>query len=140
MFPYTIPCLSFLHSMGAIPNSPASGQPLRCLTSPGFLGPLWSKTKAMALSRIPLLPIFMSFRHPGPPEKACIWKILSATSCWQKSPTSTRRNNTRLTEQRALPPSGASPCCAVLQWGCPVPFLKEGLRRGSADCFSFSSS
>lgn len=27
-----------LHSMGAIPNSPASGQPLRCLTSPGFLG------------------------------------------------------------------------------------------------------
>lgn len=139
MFPDTIPCLSFLHSMGAVPNSSASGQPLRCLTSPGFLGPLWPRTKAMALSRIPLLPIFMSFRHPGPPEKACIRK-LSATSCWPKSPTSTRQNNTRLSEQRALPPSGASPCCAILQWGCPVPFLKKGPRGGSADCFSFSSS
>lgn len=140
MFPDTIPCLPFLHSMGAIPNSSASGQPLRCLTSPGFLGPLWSRTKATALSRSPLLLIFMSFRHCGPPEKACIQKLLSATSCWPKSPTSTRQDNTRLSEQRALPRSGASPCCAVLQWGCPVPFLKEGPRGGSADCFSFSSS
>ena len=116
------------------------GSPFRCLTSPGFLGPLWSRTKATALSRIPLIPVFTSFRPPGPPEKACTWKRLSATSCWPNSPTSTTRSNTRLSEQRALPLSGAFPCCGVLQWGCPVPFLMEGPRGGSADCFSFFSS
>lgn len=126
------PAPSFLHSMGAIPNLPASGQPLRCLTSPGFLGPLWSRTKVMALLRIPLLPIFMSFtlRHLKRLASGSSYLPLPVGRSHQPPPGGIIPGSL---SKEPCPPAALPMlrCPAVLQWGCPVPFLKEGLRRRS---------
>lgn len=110
---YSLTFLPPLH--GGHSELTCPGRSLRYAQSPGFLGLLLSRTKATVLSIIPLLPVFMSFPHPHPSEKAPeefsergIQNPLATTFCWPNSPNSTTRGSIRLAEQRGLG------CCHAL--------------------------